>query len=102
MALRNDKLISPALLGQMETFTNQFRPGINYGMGMMEVDFQDLSPMLRSLPRVTGHIGIWATHMFYDNTTDSYINVNLGSSSCMNTSFEVMIELMNTIKSVRS
>ncbi len=102
MALRNGKLISPALLGQMETFTNQFRPGINYGMGMMEVDFQDLSPMLSSLSRITGHIGIWGTHMFYDNTTDSYINVNLGSSSCMNTSFEVLIELMSTIRRVKN
>ncbi len=96
-ALRVGKLISPALLGQMETFSNQFMPGINYGMGMMEVDFQDFSPMLSSLPRVTGHIGIWGTHMFYDNKTDSYINVNLGSASCMNKSFEVLIELMKTI-----
>lgn len=101
-ALRDGKLISPALLGQMETFSNQFMPGINYGMGMMEVDFQDFSPMLSRLPRLTGHIGIWGTHMFYDNTTDSYINMNLGSASCMNTSFEVLIELMNTIRSVRN
>lgn len=99
MALRNGKLISPALLEQMETFTNQFMPGINYGMGMMEVDFQDFSPKLRSIPRVTGHIGIWGIHMLYDDTTETYINVNLGSASCMNTSFEVLIELMNTIRS---
>jgi len=96
-ALRDGKLISPALLGQMETFSNQFMPGINYGMGMMEIDFQDFSPMLSRLPHITGHIGIWGTHMFYDNKTESYINVNLGSASCMNTSFEVLIELMNTI-----
>lgn len=101
-ALRDGKLISPALLGQMETFSNQFMPGINYSMGMMEVDFQGFSPMLSSLPRITGHIGIWGTHMFYDNTTDSYIILNLGSTSCMNTSFEVLIELMNTIRSVRN
>jgi len=100
MALINGQLISPDLLGQMETFTNQFMPGINYGMGMMEVDFQGFSPMLSALPPVTGHIGIWGTHMFYDRTTDTYIIINLGSSSCMNTSFEVLIELMSTIRSV--
>lgn len=102
MALRNGQLISPDLLGQMETTTNQFMPGINYGMGMMEVDFQDLSPMLSDLPCVTGHIGIWGTHMLYDNTTDTYINMNLGSASYMNTSFEVLIELMSTIRSLAS
>jgi D-alanyl-D-alanine carboxypeptidase len=100
MALRDGQLISPDLLGQMEAATNQFMPGINYGMGMMEVDFQGLSPMLSGLPPVTGHVGIWGTHMFYDRTTDTYIIINLGSSSCMNTSFEVLIELMSTIRSV--
>ncbi|AET65042.1 hypothetical protein Mhar_1684 [Methanothrix harundinacea 6Ac] len=100
MALRDGQLISPDLLGQMVTATNQFMPGIKYGMGMMEVDFQGLSPMLSGFPTVTGHIGIWGTHMFYDRTTDTYIIINLGSSSCMNTSFEVLIELMSTIRSV--
>lgn len=101
-ALRDGQLISPDLLGQMETATNQFMPGINYGMGMMEIDFQGLSPMLSGLPPVTGHIGIWGTHMFYDSTTDTYIIINLGSASYMNTSFEVLIELMSTIRSVRN
>jgi D-alanyl-D-alanine carboxypeptidase len=96
-ALREGKLISPALLGQMETYDNQFLPGINYGMGMMQINFPDFDPMLSSLPSVTGHLGIWATHMLYDRTTDSHIILNLGSTSCMNTSFEVLIELMKTI-----
>lgn len=101
-ALREGRLISPALLGQMETAANQFMPGINYGMGMMEVDFQGFSPTLSGLPPVTGHIGIWGAHMFYDRTTETYIIVNLGSSSCMNASFEVLIELMSAIRCVEN
>jgi D-alanyl-D-alanine carboxypeptidase len=96
-ALREGKLISPALLGQMETYDGQFLPGINYGMGMMQINFPDSDPMLRSFSPVTGHLGIWATHMLYDRTTDSHIILNLGSTSCMNTSFEVLIEVMKTI-----
>lgn len=96
-ALQEGKLISPALLKQMETYDNQFLPGINYGMGMMQINFPDLDPMLSSLPPVTGHLGIWATHMLYDRTTDSHMILNLGSASCMNRSFEVLIELMKTI-----
>jgi D-alanyl-D-alanine carboxypeptidase len=96
-ALREGKLISPALLRQMETYDNQYLPGINYGMGMMQINFPDSDPMLRSFPPVTGHLGIWATHMLYDRITDSHIILNLGSTSCMNTSFEVLIEVMKTI-----
>jgi len=96
-ALQEGKLISPALLGQMETYDNLFLPGIKYGMGMMQINFSDFDPMLSSLPPVTGHLGIWATHMLYDRTTDSHIILNLGSTSCMNRSFEVLMELMKTI-----
>lgn len=100
-ALREGKLISPALLKQMETYDNQFLPGISYGMAMMQINFPDMDPMLSSLPPVTGHLGIWATHMLYDRTTDSHMILNLGSTSCMNRSFEVLIELMKTISNTQ-
>jgi D-alanyl-D-alanine carboxypeptidase len=100
-ALRNGELISPAALKKMETFDNEFMPGIDYGLGMMEINFGGFSPMLDCLPRVTGDIGIWSTHMFYDRTTDTYINLNFGSTSHMSTSFEVLIEIMNSIESLK-
>ena len=100
-ALRNGKLISPAALKSMESFTNVFMPGMNYGLGMMEINFGDFSGMLKGLPRVSGNIGIWGTHMFYDRTTDTYINLNFGSASHMGTSFEVLIEIMNSIESLK-
>ena len=71
-ALRNGQLISQASLQSMNNFDNEFMPGIDYGLGMMEVNFEEFSPALSSLPQITGHIGIWATHMFYDRTTDTY------------------------------
>jgi len=97
-ALRNGKLISPAALKSMETCHNEFMPGIKYGLGMMEINFGDSSPALSHLPQVTGNIGIWAAHMFYDRTTDTYINMYFGSGSQMNTSFEVLIEILNSIQ----
>jgi hypothetical protein len=36
--------------------------------------------------------------MFYDRTTDTYINMYFGSGSQMNTSFEVLIEILNSIQ----
>ena len=100
-ALRNGQLISHTMLEKMESFDNEFMPGIDYGLGMMEINFGDFSPVLDNLPQVTGNIGIWGTHMFYDRTTDTYINMNFGSSSHMGTSFEVLIEIMNVITSLR-
>ena len=98
-ALRNGQLISQASLQSMEIFDHEFMPGIDYGLGMMEINFGEFSPALRNLPRVTGNMGVWAAHMFYDKTTDTYITMYLGSTSHMSTSFEVLIEIMNTINS---
>jgi D-alanyl-D-alanine carboxypeptidase len=102
MALRNGKLISHTTLKSMETFNNKFRTGIYYGLGMMEIHFGDFFFMLKGLPRVTGHIGILATHMFYDATSDTYIVMNFGSTSHMTTSFRVLIEILNQIKRIGS
>jgi D-alanyl-D-alanine carboxypeptidase len=101
MALRKGKLIGDATLKNMEICNNKFRTGIYYGTGMMEIHFEDFFFLLRGLPRVTGHIGILSTHMFYDKTTETYINMNFGSTSFMTTSFKTLIEIMNNIKRIK-
>ena len=82
-ALRQGRLISPELLKTMETFPHTFRSGIHYGLGMMEIRFEELFFLLRGLPRPKGHIGITATHMFFDPVTESYINMNFGATEDM-------------------
>lgn len=99
-ALRQGKLISPELLKTMETFPHTFRSGIHYGLGMMEIRFEEFFFLLRGLPRPKGHIGITATHMFFDPVTETYINMNLGAASDMSLSFRSLIEIENTLKKI--
>ena len=64
--LREGRLVQPAALASMDTCTHKFQPGIYYGLGMMEVRFKEFFFLLGRLPKVKGHIGILATHLFYD------------------------------------
>jgi D-alanyl-D-alanine carboxypeptidase len=96
-ALRKGCIISIETLSLMENCSNRFRTGIYYGLGMMEIHFEEFFFLLKGLPRVTGHIGILATHLFYDKKTDTHIVMNFGSNSQMTTSFKVLIDIMNTI-----
>jgi len=99
-ALQQGKLISPELLKTMETCTHTFRSGIHYGLGMMEIRFEEFFFLLRGLPRLKGHIGISSTHMFFDPVTETYININLGSTGDMSTSFRSLIEIENTLRKI--
>lgn len=100
-ALRCGKLISPASLQAMDTFKHRFRAGIYYGLGMMEIRFEQFFFLLRGLPRLRGHIGVLATHMFYDSDNDTHIIMNFGSNASMVQSFKAMIFIMSTLKKGR-
>lgn len=94
-ALQGGKLASAATLKEMQTCPHKFRAGIYYGLGMMELRFEQFFFLLRGLPRVSGHIGILATHMFHDPVSDTYIVMNFASPERMKRSFLVLIDLMN-------
>jgi D-alanyl-D-alanine carboxypeptidase len=100
-ALRNGKLINTKTLQTMEIFNNKFRSGIYYGLGMMEIHFEDFFFMLKGFPRLKGHIGILSTHMFYDPSSGTYIIMNFGSSSYMVKSFRALIEIINSIRRIK-
>ncbi|MHC1783785.1 MAG: serine hydrolase domain-containing protein [Anaerolineaceae bacterium] len=92
-ALREDRLIQKSALAHMDICNNQFRPGIYYGLGMMEIHFKDFFFLLGGLPRVKGHIGILATHMFYDPINEAHIVLNFGNTARMSESFRSLIQI---------
>jgi D-alanyl-D-alanine carboxypeptidase len=100
-ALQRGELVSAASLQATQTFPHRFRPGIHYGLGRMEIHFEEFFFLLRGMPRVTGHIGILATHMFYDPASDTHIVLNFAATERMTRSFRVLIDLLNTIKRIR-
>lgn len=94
LALRSGKLISAEHLQMMDTCPHKFEPGIYYGTGGMEIHFKDFFFMLGHLPKLKGHIGILATHMFYDPDRGISVVLNLGDNTRMEESFRLLIDLL--------
>jgi D-alanyl-D-alanine carboxypeptidase len=96
-ALREGRLIQEPALAELDAIAHKFRQGIYYGRGMMEIRFKDFFFLLGGLPRVKGHIGILATHMFYDPLHEAHIVLNFGDTSRMGESFRSLIEIESTL-----
>ncbi|MCR2806597.1 serine hydrolase domain-containing protein [Paenibacillus soyae] len=101
-ALREGKLLQPATLQAMDTIRHRFRPGLHYGLGMMEVRFEQFFFLLRGLPRYRGHIGVLSTHLFWEPETDTHIALNFGSDGAMVQSFKALIQIASEIKKAAS
>jgi D-alanyl-D-alanine carboxypeptidase len=97
-ALRSGRLVRPETLESMDLCTHKFRPGIYYGLGMLEIRFADFFFLLGRLPKVKGHIGILSTHLFYDPIHAAHIALNFGDNTRMVESFKALIEIENTLQ----
>jgi D-alanyl-D-alanine carboxypeptidase len=97
-ALRSGRLLQNSTLATMDVCKHQFRSGIYYGLGMMEIRFKEFFFLLGGLPKVKGHIGILSTHMFYDPVKDAHILLNFGDNQRMVESFRALIEIENTLR----
>ena len=82
----------------MDKFENKFRPGIFYGLGMMELRFEGFFFLFRGLPKPRGHIGVLSTHLFYDIENDLHIIMNFGSDKRMVESFKALVIVEQQIK----
>lgn len=91
--LHGGELISDASLAEMTRMRHRFRYGMHYGAGLMEVRFEEFFPLLRGLPRPVGHIGVLATHMFFDPVNRAHIVMNFGSTREMARSFRTLYRI---------
>lgn len=99
-ALRQGRLIKLSTIQEMTKCPNKFQPGIYYGLGMMEIHFEDFFFLLKGFPRVTGHIGVLATHMFYDEQSETHVIMNFGNTAHMTASFKALIEILKDVKGI--
>jgi D-alanyl-D-alanine carboxypeptidase len=99
-ALHNYSLISKASYLRMITMRNQFRTGLYYGVGMMAVRFGEFSWALDFLPESLGHIGILATHLWYEPMTDTTVVLNYGSTDRLESSFMDLITINTTLRRI--
>lgn len=99
VALHTGTLLSQASVDILTAPRHRFHTGLHYGAGMMEVRFGEFSPFLRRFPRPVGHIGILATHLFYDAENDAHIVLNFGSTREMSRSFRTLIRIEQVLRS---
>ncbi|GAA1855092.1 serine hydrolase domain-containing protein [Myceligenerans crystallogenes] len=85
-ALHGGRLIGAESLAHLTRPRHRVRQGIWYGAGSMTLRFGEFAPFSR-LPRPVGHLGVWATHMFYYPDARAHVVLNFHSTREMSRSF---------------
>lgn len=96
--LENERFISKKSLDQMAEFTHRFRQGLYYGTGMMQIHFEEFFFLLKSLPRLQGHLGVTGVHAWYDPATKSTFVLNVGNTKDMAKSFKLLIKIVQLVQ----
>lgn len=100
-ALYTYELITKASLDQMSNFNHRFHQGLYYGLGMMQVRFEEFFFLLKGLPRLQGHIGVTGVHAWFDPIFKNTFVLNVGNTKDMSLSFRLLISIVQVIQKAR-
>ena len=100
-SLYQGKIITPETLDTLNKFDYEFMPGIAYGNGFMQMQFEKFMPTLGFLPRMTGHMGVLGTQLFYDQSSDMVYVSSFGSSDATAASVQTMIQILSTVYRIK-
>lgn len=100
-ALYQGKIIHIDTLDDLNKFDYEFMRGIAYGNGFMQMQFEKFFPLLGFLPRMTGHMGVLGTQLFYDKSTDMIYVSSFGSSDATAASVQSMIQILSTVYRIK-
>lgn len=95
--LQHERFVSQHSLDRMATFDHRYIRGLHYGLGMMQVRFEEFFFLLKNLPRMQGHLGVTGVHAWYDPTTKATFALNVGNTKDMSTSFRLLIKIMQIL-----
>jgi|LSQX01.2.fsa_nt_gb D-alanyl-D-alanine carboxypeptidase len=95
--LQNQQLISQKSLDLMATFDHRYRQGLYYGVGLMEIHFGEFFFLLKSLPRLQGHLGVTGVHAWFNPITKDSFVLNVGNTKDMVKSFKLLIMIMQLV-----
>lgn len=95
--LYQGKIITPATLNALNQFDYEFMSGIAYGNGFMQMQFEKFFPTLGFLPRMTGHMGVLGTQLFFDESSDMVYISSYGSSDATVASVQSMIQILSIV-----
>lgn len=96
--LHNRAFISQKSLDDMAAFDHHYRQGLYYGLGMMQVRFEEYFFLLKGLPRLQGHLGVSGVHAWYNPETKATFVLNFGNTKDMIMSFKLLIQIMQLVK----
>jgi len=95
--LQNGQLISNESLTKMAQFTHRYRQGMVYGVGMMQLRFEQFFFLLNKLPRLQGHLGVTGAHAWYDPVSGASYVLNVGNTKDMVGSFKLLIKILQIV-----
>jgi D-alanyl-D-alanine carboxypeptidase len=96
-ALQSERFVSQQSLDMMATFEHKYIKGIHYGLGMMQVRFEEFFFLLKGLPRLQGHLGVTGVHAWYDPDTQASFVLNVGNTKDMGDSFRLLIQIIQIL-----
>ena len=95
--LQNGRFIGRKSLEAMAAFEHRYRPGLHYGLGMMQVRFEEFFSLLKGMPRLRGHLGVTGVHAWYDLKTGATFALNVGNTGDMGKSFRLLIKIIKML-----
>jgi D-alanyl-D-alanine carboxypeptidase len=96
--LQTFNLISEPSVNAMATFNHKFHQGIMYGLGMMQLRFEQFFFLLKSLPRLQGHLGVTGVHAWIDPHSHAMYVMNVGRIQDMSRSFQLLIQIVQLVE----
>ncbi|PJE01298.1 MAG: hypothetical protein CK427_11265 [Leptospira sp.] len=100
-ALTSSKIISKESYNSMKG-NYKFLDGIQYGYGLMNVKFGEMSILIPNIANLEGHSGILGTHLFYIPEFDTTIVANFGSSEDIDSSYEMLYWILSELQSINT
>jgi D-alanyl-D-alanine carboxypeptidase len=100
-AFHDGTLLSPETLEWLCDFNWRFRRGVRYGHGVMELRFGEFFPLLGSLPRMSGHMGITGAQLFADPEDGTVVSVSTGTNRGMPQSVRLLISAVSAVRKLK-
>jgi D-alanyl-D-alanine carboxypeptidase len=100
-AFHDGTLLSGETLAWLREFNWKFRRGIAYGHGVMEMRFGEFVPLLRSLPRMSGHMGVTGVQLFANPKDRTVISISTGTTRGISRSVRLLIAAAGAVQKLK-
>lgn len=100
-AFHDGSLLSRETVAWLTEFSWKFRRGIGYGHGVMEMRFGEFFPLLASLPRMSGHMGVTGVHLFTNPEDSTIVSISTGTTRAVSQSVRLLISAVQAVQKLK-